>query len=206
MLPLPPLVLASSSPWRKNLLQRLGLPFQCASPDVDESPLPGESASDLVERLARAKAEALADRFPQHLIIGSDQAAALDDSNTGKTILGKPGNHQNACQQLARCSGRAVTFYTGLALHDSRSGHTTSLCEPFVVHFRTLSDQEIDQYLRIEQPYHCAGSFRMEGLGIVLFDRLEGRDPNTLVGLPLIALIDELRARGINVLAHQRSS
>ena len=201
--PLPPLVLASSSPWRKALLQRLGLPFQSASPDIDESPLPDESAPQLVERLARAKAAALADQFPQHLIIGSDQVAALDD---GHTILGKPGNHEKACRQLARCSGRAVTFYTGLALHDTRSGHTTSLCEWFVVHFRTLTSSEIDQYLTIEQPYQCAGSFRMEGLGIVLFDRLEERDPNTLVGLPLIALIDALRARGIDVLAHQRSS
>src|SRR5690554_196188 len=168
---LPPLILASSSPWRKTLLQRLGLPFDCASPDVDESPLPGELGPELVERLARAKARALADRFPHHLIIGSDQAATLDDD----TILGKPGTHDNACRQLARCSGRAVTFYTGLALHDTRTQHTTSICEPFTVHFRTLTDEEIDQYLKTEQPYQCAGSFRMEGLGIVLFERFEGR-------------------------------
>lgn len=202
MEPTPPLVLASSSPWRRALLERLGLPFECASPDIDESPLPGETAPELVSRLAQAKTRALAGRYPAHLIIGSDQVAALDDG----TILGKPGNHENACKQLARCSGRTVTFYTGLALHDTRSGRTDSVCEPFYVHFRTLTDAEIDQYLRAEKPYQCAGSFQMEGLGIVLFHRLEGRDPNTLVGLPLMALTDLLRAAGINVLACQRRS
>lgn len=202
MEPTPPLVLASSSPWRRALLERLGVPFECASPDIDETPLPGETGPELVERLARAKAMALSASFPAHLIIGSDQVATLDDG----TILGKPGNHENACEQLARCSGRIVTFYTGLALHDTRSGRTESLCEPFYVHFRTLTGEEIDQYLQAEQPYQCAGSFQMEGRGIVLFDRLEGRDPNTLVGLPLMALTDLLKASGVNILAHQRRS
>lgn len=202
MEPTPPLVLASSSPWRKALLERLGLPFECASPDIDESPLPGETGPELVERLARSKATVLANRFPAHLIIGSDQMATLEDG----TILGKPGGHENACRQLARCSGKTVTFHTGLALHDTRTGRTDSTCEPYHVHFRSLSREEIDQYLRAEQPYQCAGSFRMEGLGIVLFDRLEGRDPNTLIGLPLMALTDMLRVLEISVLTHQRRS
>lgn len=191
----PPLVLASSSPWRRQLLARLGLPFECASPDISETPLPGETAPALVQRLASAKAAALSTRFPQHLIIGSDQVATLDG-----TILGKPGNHDKACKQLALCSGRAVTFHTGLALHDSTSGNTDVTEETFRVHFRSLSDDDIDRYLRIEQPYQCAGSFQMEGLGIVLFDRLEGRDPNALIGLPLIALSDMLQRRGVNIL------
>lgn len=193
-----PLVLASSSPWRRELLSRLGLAFECATPDIDETPAPGESAQELVQRLARSKALALAKQYPQHLIIGSDQVATLDGD-----ILGKPGNHENARRQLARCSGRAVTFHTGLALHDSSSDTTKSLQEPFTVHFRTLTEPTIDRYLRIEQPYQCAGSFRMEGLGIVLFSHLEGRDPNTLVGLPLIALIDMLITRGVDILDSQ---
>lgn len=191
----PPLVLASSSPWRRELLSRLRLAFECASPDIDETPQPGETASSLVQRLARNKANALGARFPQHLIIGSDQVATLDG-----TILGKPGNHDRACKQLALCSGRTVTFHTGLALHDSASGDTDVTEDVFRVHFRTLSDADIDRYLRLEQPYQCAGSFRMEGLGIILFDRLEGRDPNTLIGLPLIALTDLLKKRGVDVL------
>ncbi|MFL1484286.1 Maf family protein [Marinobacter sp. LN3S78] len=191
----PPLVLASSSPWRRDLLARLGLPFECASPDIDETPAPGESAPTLVERLARGKAEALRDRYPRHLIIGSDQVATLDGA-----ILGKPGSHEKACQQLALCSGRTVTFHTGLALHDSATGITDTLEETFRVHFRSLPGDTIERYLRIEQPYQCAGSFRMEGLGIVLFSRLEGRDPNTLIGLPLIALTDMLQRRGVDIL------
>ncbi|WP_372972601.1 Maf family protein [Marinobacter sp.] len=184
------------------MLERLGMPFETASPEIDESPLPGETAPALVERLARTKATALASRFPAHLIIGSDQVATLEDG----TILGKPGTHENACRQLARCSGRTVTFHTGLALHDSRTGRTISACEPYIVHFRSLTGEDIDQYLRAEQPYQCAGSFRMEGLGIVLFDRLEGRDPNTLIGLPLMKLTDMLRVSGVDVLRHQRRS
>ena len=194
---MPPLVLASSSPWRQDLLTRLGLPFECASPEIDETPAPREPAPALVERLARSKAEALSDRYPNHLIIGSDQVATLDG-----IILGKPGNHENACRQLALCSGRTVTFHTGLALHDSASGATDALEESFRVHFRPLPRETIERYLRIEQPYQCAGSFRMEGLGIVLFSRLEGRDPNTLIGLPLIALVDMLQRRGVDTLEY----
>ncbi|GGY64344.1 Maf family protein [Marinobacter zhanjiangensis] len=192
----PPLVLASSSPWRRQLLQRLRLPFECASPDIDETPQNGEAAPALVQRLASTKATALTDRFPNHLIIGSDQVATLGD-----TILGKPGNHGKACQQLALCSGRTVTFHAGLAVHYSASGDTDVMEEIFQVHFRHLSNADIDRYLRIEQPYQCAGSFQMEGLGIVLFERLEGRDPNALIGLPLIALTDMLARRGLDILA-----
>ncbi len=195
----PTLVLASSSPWRQELLTRLGLPFQCVSPDIDETRLPAETAPDLVERLARAKAAALAPRFPDHLIIGSDQVAVLADG----TILGKPGTHDKAADQLARCSGSTVTFVTGLALMDTQNGSTDCLHEDFRVHFRTLSARDIHQYLLAERPYNCAGSFRMEGLGIVLFRSLEGRDPNSLVGLPLIALTDLLLARGMDILGCQ---
>ncbi|SFR49155.1 MAF protein [Marinobacter daqiaonensis] len=192
----PALVLASSSPWRRELLERLELPFEWASPDIDESPTPGETAPELVERLSAAKARALGDRYPAHLIIGSDQVAALANG----TILGKPGNHERACEQLAECSGQSVAFFTGLALYDSAGGAVEVRHETFTVRFRTLSWEEIDGYLKREQPYQCAGSFRMEGLGITLFEGFEGRDPNTLVGLPLMALTDLLRARGLNPL------
>ena len=197
------LVLASSSPYRKALLDRLGLNFQCASPDVNEQPRPGESAQQLATRLAVAKATALSTRFGNHWIIGSDQTAAGPDG----TLINKPGDYQTARNQLRQCSGRAITFYTGLALLDSGSGRLDTLCESFDVHFRTLSDRDIQHYLETEQPYDCAGSFKMEGLGITLFSRLEGRDPNTLVGLPLIALNALLRSRGLDVLseAHRNS-
>lgn len=179
-----PLLLASSSPYRRELLQRLGLPFTTASPDIDESPAAGETADRLAIRLAEAKACALRSRFPQHWIIGSDQVACLPDG----TLLHKPSNHEQAVRQLRQCSGRTVTFHTGLCLLDAGSGDRQLCCEPFMVHFRTLQPEEIENYLRREQPYDCAGSFRMEGLGIALFERLEGADPNSLIGLPLIAL------------------
>lgn len=191
-----PLLLASSSPYRKALLARLGLTFSTASPDLDETPLPGESAETIAGRLAAAKACALANTWPDHLIIGSDQAAALEDGR----ILGKPGSHEQACQQLSWCSGRSVCFYTGLSLLDSSSGEQQTIVEPFRVHFRTLTPEAIDLYLRTEKPYDCAGSFRMEGLGITLFSGFEGRDPNSLVGLPLMALVDLLTARGVDVI------
>lgn len=191
------LVLASSSPYRKTLMSQLGLDFQCASPNVNEQAHPGESAQALATRLAVAKASALKERFPQHWIIGSDQVAAGPHG----TLLNKPGDFETARSQLRQCSGHRVTFYTGLALLDSGTGRLDQLCETFEVHFRHLSDQDIQHYLHTEQPYDCAGSFRMEGLGISLFSRLEGRDPNTLVGLPLIALNALLRARGLDVLS-----
>lgn len=195
-----PLLLASSSPYRKSLLERLGLPFTSASPDIDESPLQGESGEALATRLAESKARALADRFPHHWIIGSDQVACLPDGS----LLSKPGTHEKATRQLRQSSGQRVLFLTGLALLDSDSGEIVSLCEPFNVWFRELNDEEIEAYLRREKPYDCAGSFKMEGLGITLFDALEGRDPNSLVGLPLIALNALLRQWGRNPLLENR--
>jgi len=177
------------------LLEKLGLPFECAAPDVDETPLPEESARQLVARLAQAKAQSLATRYPHHLIIGSDQVCVLDGA-----ITGKPHTEENARKQLRKASGTIVTFYTGLALYNSATGHLQTECEPFDVHFRHLSDKEIEHYVRKENPLQCAGSFKSEGLGITLFERLEGRDPNTLVGLPLIALCQMLRRENNNPL------
>lgn len=192
----PSLLLASSSPYRKNLLERLGLPFTCESPDIDETPGAGETAEALAIRLAESKARALAPAHPDTIIIGSDQVACLPDGS----LLNKPGNHQQARQQLLRSSGNSVRFLTGLAVLDTRSNALKTVCEPFEVSFRTLTDEEIESYLRTEQPYDCAGSFKMEGLGIALFSGMAGRDPNSLIGLPLIALIDLLRELGINPL------
>lgn len=197
-MPTRPLVLASSSPYRRSLLERLGLPFECASPDIDETPLADEPPTQLAIRLAESKAKALGGQFGHHWIIGSDQTAALPDG----TLLSKPGNHERAVEQLSRCSGQHITFHTGLALYDSADGTMASVCETFSATFRTLTDEEIHRYLIREQPYDCAGSFKMEGLGISLFTALEGRDPNTLVGLPLIALTDMLREWGLNPLLY----
>jgi MAF protein len=190
-----PLVLASTSPFRQALLNKLGFPFITAAPNCDETPLPHESAPQLVQRLALAKAQALAAHYPESWIIGSDQVCVLNGE-----ITGKPHTVENACQQLAAASGNAITFYTGLALIHPQSGQQSVICDPFTVHFRQLSDEEIRGYVEKEQPLQCAGSFKSEGLGICLFERLEGRDPNTLIGLPLIALNEMLRAVGINAL------
>ncbi|MEB6576736.1 Maf-like protein [Enterobacter quasiroggenkampii] len=192
---MPNLVLASTSPYRRMLLEKLGIPFECAAPEVDETPQPGESPRHLVTRLAKEKSQSLATRYPSHLIIGSDQVCVLDGE-----ITGKPHTEENACQQLLRARGTIVTFYTGLALYNSASGHLQTECEPFDVHFRHLSEQEIMDYVRRERPLNCAGSFKSEGLGIALFDKLDGRDPNTLVGLPLIALCQMLRREEYNPL------
>lgn len=190
----PPILLASSSPYRRALLARLGLPFVTASPAIEESPAVGESARDLALRLAGEKAEALASSWPGHWIIGSDQVASLADGEH----LGKPGNYSRAFDQLSRSSGQTVTFFTGLALLDADTGEHQTHCEVFKAHFRELSVTEIEHYLRTEKPFDCAGSFKMEGLGIALFRSLEGRDPNSLVGLPMIALTDMLRRWGLN--------
>lgn len=189
------LILASTSPYRRALLEKLGLSFECAAPQTDETPRPGESPRHLVLRLAQEKAQSLAHAWPQHLIIGSDQVCVLDGE-----ITGKPHTEENARQQLMKASGNIVTFYTGLALYNSATGHLQTECEPFDVHFRHLSEQEIDDYVRKERPLNCAGSFKSEGLGIALFERLDGRDPNTLVGLPLIALCQMLRREHCNPL------
>ncbi len=192
----PALVLASSSPYRRELLSRLRLTFESASPEIDEAPQPGETPSSLAYRLAREKARSLAGQFPNHLIIGSDQVAASPDGTT----LGKPLNLERARRQLSACRGRTVTFYTGLSLYHSGEDREETLVESFQVRFRPLTDEAINSYLEAEKPFDCAGSFRVEGLGIALFEELRGRDPNTLVGLPLIALVDALASFGVNVL------
>jgi MAF protein len=192
---MPDLVLASSSPYRQSLLRKLGLPFICASPDIDETAPPGETPTALTRRLAIAKTQALADRFPHHLIIGSDQVACIDGQ-----ILGKPGTAAKAAAQLQLASGRTVEFFTGLCLLDSANGSHQTTVEVFTVHFRTLSDRQIAHYIEREQPLDCAGSFKSEGLGIALFERLEGDDPNTLIGLPLIRLTDMLMQAGVSVI------
>lgn len=189
------LVLASSSRYRRALLEQLRLPFACASPDIDETPQPGEAVTDLVARLALEKALALATRFPDALIIGSDQACSLDGR-----ILGKPGDAAQACAQLQACSGRRVTFHTGLVLYDTRSNTWQHHVDTYAVRFRELDTDEIARYVEREQPLDCAGSFKVEGLGIALFSALEGSDYNSLIGLPLISLCTMLRAAGVNPL------
>lgn len=193
----PSILLASTSPFRQALLHKLGLAFITAAPEVDESPQPHETAEALVTRLAVAKAQALAKTYPSHWIIGSDQVCVLDG-----LITGKPHTAENARAQLRAASGKAITFYTGLALFHPASGRLLHCCEPFVVHFRSLNDAEIAGYVEKEQPLQCAGSFKSEGLGICLFERLEGRDPNALIGLPLIALNEMLQQAGINPLTN----
>ena len=192
------LVLASTSPFRKSILSKLNLPFDCAKPDIDESPKENETPEALVARLAEEKARAVKGEFNDALIIGSDQVAVCDGQ-----ILGKPHTFENGVKQLTQFSDKAVTFYTGLALYNSSTGETNSLVEPFTVHFNPLSLKEIENYLKAEQPYNCAGSFKSEGLGICLFKKLEGADPNTLIGLPLIRLVAMLKAQGLDVLANQ---
>jgi MAF protein len=195
------LVLASTSPFRKIILEKLNLAFDCAKPNVNETPLINETAIELVERLAVEKAKAVASQFPNALIIGSDQVAL----SAGK-ILGKPHNFENGFKQLSSFSGKAVEFHTGLCVFDSSTGRSLSLVDLFTVHFKELSAQEITAYLHAEVPYNCAGSFKSEGLGICLFEKLEGDDPNTLIGLPLIRLISLLKAQGLDVLQEQKTA
>jgi len=189
----PPLVLASTSPFRRELLQRLGLPFTTAAPDIDESPLPGEAPAALVRRLSERKARAVG-RARAGLIIGSDQVAT-----TGDDILGKPGSHERAVEQLQQLAGRSVTFHTGLCLLDTAKDAVQVDVIPFSVEFRQLGTMQIERYLRREQPYNCAGSFKSEALGITLFRRMRGDDPTALIGLPLIRLTDMLAAAGITL-------
>jgi len=192
---MPKLVLASSSPYRAQLLEKLGIAFTQASPDINETPLPQESPAELVERLAIEKAKALANNHHQSLIIGSDQVAHFQGE-----IIGKPGDFENATKQLGKFSGHCVEFITGLCLLNSASGQYQSDIVSFKVHFRQLSLQQISNYLKKEEPFNCAGSFKSEGLGISLFSRLEGDDPNSLIGLPLIRLIDMLSQEGMDPL------
>ncbi|RTE64315.1 septum formation inhibitor Maf [Amphritea opalescens] len=189
------LILASSSPFRKALLDKLNLSYTAISPDIDETRLESETPEAYVARLAQQKAEALQAGFPAALIIGSDQTAIIN----GETI-GKPGNHATAFQQLSDASGQKITFLTGLSLLNSHTGECETAVVPFHVHFRQLTPSMINNYLKAEQPYQCAGSFKSEGLGIALFEKLEGDDPNTLIGLPLIRLIKMLENQGVNTL------
>lgn len=183
-----PIVLASTSVYRGELLSRLRIPFQTAAPDVDETPRQGESARDTSLRLSHEKALGVAAHHPDALIIGSDQVALLDGEQ-----LGKPGNHGNAVRQLESMRGKTVVFYTALTLLNAHTGKVQSAVAENRVTFRSLSDEEIENYLRLEQPYNCAGSAKSEGLGIALIQKMEGDDPNALIGLPLILLIDMLR-------------
>lgn len=188
------LVLASSSPFRKELLERLNLTFTCDSPEIDESQQLNETPEAYVKRLSLEKAQAVATRHSDSLIIASDQCSVL-----GNAIYGKPIHHKAAINQLQQSSGNRVSFLTGLCLLDSDSARYQLDLIPYYVDFRTLSLDEIERYLRTEQPYNCAGSFKSEGLGVSLFKRMEGDDPNALVGLPLIRLCEMLRKFGVNL-------
>lgn len=191
-MPLPQIVLASSSPYRKTQLAKLQLPFVTARPDLDETPLPNESVSDMVNRLTLAKAKAVADDFPEAIIIASDQSASFNNRP-----VGKPHSYDKAVKQLQAFSGNTVTFLTGLVVltpHDHRALQT--LDKTFVT-FRDLSDSDIHNYLTLEAPYDCAGSFKSEGLGVTLFESIDSKDPNALIGLPMIALCHALRESGV---------
>jgi septum formation protein len=191
------LILGSSSKYRRELLSRLHLPFEVIAPDIDEAPLSGEAPEATALRLAQAKAEAIASQVPGSLVIGSDQVATLDGHQ-----IGKPGSHEKALQQLQMMRGRKVVFHTALCLWDSRRAQCEDALQidnvQTFVTFRDLPDRELDAYLRIEQPYDCAGSAKNEGLGIVLLEKIESNDPTALTGLPLIALTTMLRRAGVS--------
>lgn len=191
------LILASSSPYRRQLLERLRLTFDVASPDIDETPLKNESPTDLVKRLSAQKAMILKERFPNALIIGSDQCVVL-----GKLILGKPGSHEVAREQLRASSGHEVKVHTGLCLYDAATSVQWVDTVNYEIAYRVLDEAEIDRYLLAEQPYDCAGSVKSEGLGVSLLRYMRGDDPSALVGLPLIRLCEMLRAAGIQIPDH----
>ncbi|MBL8399591.1 Maf family nucleotide pyrophosphatase [Accumulibacter sp.] len=193
-MPKPQLILASTSPFRRVLLTRLGLPFETANPAVDEALLADESPEAGALRLSEAKARAVASSHRDALIIGSDQVACLDGQ-----IFGKPGTHDNALRQLQVMRGRRVNFFTGLCLLNARTGNVHRRGVATLVTFRNLTDEEIESYLHKEKPYNCAGSAKSEGLGIALIARIDGEDPNALIGLPLIALCDLLRIENVSV-------
>jgi septum formation protein len=188
------LVLASTSIYRRELLARLDLPFLTASPDVDETPQPDETAAQTSRRLSREKAQAVATQHPDALIIGSDQVALLDGQQ-----LGKPLTHDNAVRQLRAMRGKTAVFYTALTLLNTRTGAMQTDVAENRVGFRNVSDAQIESYLLKEQPYQCAGSAKSEGLGIALISRMEGDDPNALIGLPLILLVTMLRNEGVAI-------
>ena len=191
------LILASTSRYRLALLERLGLAFEVAHPHTDESRRSNESGLELVTRLSREKAQAVAADHVDALIIGSDQIATF-----GTEVLGKPGNHDNTVLQLTRMSGQVVTFLTGLCLFNAKSGNTQTAVVPFDVTFRHLAKADIEAYVNKEKPYDCAGGFRSEGLGCALFADTRGSDATALIGLPLIRLVDMLHAEGVNVLTN----
>ena len=194
------LVLASTSPYRRELLARLGVPFDVAAPDVDETPLPGESPDDTAQRLSVLKASAVAKHFPDALIIGSDQVALLEGRQ-----LGKPGTHEKAVEQLQAMRGKALEFHTALSLLNARTGRTQTANVPIRLVMREYSDAQIEAYLRKDQPYNCCGSARSESLGIALIARYETEDPNALVGLPLIKLVEMLANEGLDVLTYHEA-
>lgn len=189
------IILSSTSPFRKALLERLCINFSCESPNIDETPLADEPIEDMVIRLAIGKAQEIANKHPDALIIGSDQSAVLNGEK-----LSKPGNFENAFKQLSKASGQRITFQTGLCLLNSRTGNIQSTCVPYTVVFKTLPEKMITNYLHKEEPYNCAGSFKSEALGIALFERFEGDDPNALIGLPLIQLVNFLDNEGFSIL------
>jgi 7-methyl-GTP pyrophosphatase len=191
----PGIVLASGSPFRKVVLKKLQLEFTTAVPDVDESPLPNETAKALAARLSLAKARALATRYPEHVIIGSDQVAMH-----GVKQLMKPDNRENAIEQLRCVSGSSVYFYTGVCVLDARNNEYLSEVDTSIVHFRRLTERQIEHYVDLDRPFQCAGGFKAESLGIALLERIEGDDPNALIGLPLIRLIRMLEAFGITII------
>lgn len=189
------IVLSSTSLFRRELLARLGLPFETANPNVDETARHGETPETTALRLSEDKARAVARQYPEALIIGSDQVAYLDGQ-----VFGKPGTHENAARQLQTMRGRTVNFYTGLCLLNARSGKVQLRGVPTLVTFRNLTSDEIENYLRKEKPYNCAGSAKSEGLGIAIIAKMEGEDPNALIGLPLIALCDFLRNESVYII------
>ena len=188
------IILASSSPFRQQLLDRLRLEYEVNVPDIDETTKPGEDASTYVKRLAEAKARYIALTYPEAVVIGSDQCALLDDK-----ILGKPGTHEIALQQLRDAQGKTVVFHTGVCVVQLSSKFSAVEDVPFEVDFRNLSDRQLDHYLRVEQPYQCAGSFKAEGYGSCLFSKMRGDDPSALIGLPLLRLVVMLENAGVEV-------
>ena len=189
------LILASSSVYRRELLQKLQIPFSAISPKMDETPLAGEKPHETALRLAQEKAKKIGTEHPHALVIGCDQVATLDGEQ-----LGKPGNHKNATEQLKKMRGREVTFYSALCLYNAATGNMQAENVPYLVWFRQLTDAQIENYLNKEQPYQCAGSAKSEGLGVALIERMLGEDPNALIGLPLIKLVSMLKNEDIHVL------
>lgn len=194
------LVLASTSPFRRELLARLGVRFEVVAPDVEEDPLPGEQPEDTARRLSLLKAQAVAPRYPDALIIGSDQVALLDGEQ-----IGKPGTHDKAVAQLRRMRGKTLEFHTALTLLNSRTGRTQTAVVPVRLVMRNYTDAQIEAYLRKDRPYNCCGSARSEALGIALIARYESEDPNALVGLPLIKLVEMLANEGLDVLTYDEA-